>query len=207
VQGVAGVAGRVEAGPAGGALDDAGDAAVGEAIGGELVVLVDAAEQSASGDSGGIAPGAQRAERAGVGVLAEGDADLVADALLVGLAAAQPQPQAIGGLEGVLGVERAELGAAQAAGETEEEESAVAPPARVSGGAVARSRRSSAVTTAVFWEGAVPRVRRIPAMVVRTRTSVVGEGTWPASWWAWEMAERRRWIVEALAPASARAER
>jgi hypothetical protein len=67
-QGVAGVAGRVQASAASGALDDAGDAAIGEAIGGELVVAVDAAEQSPGGDSveGAELGAAQAADVGGV---------------------------------------------------------------------------------------------------------------------------------------------
>jgi hypothetical protein len=143
-----------------------GDAAIGEAIGGELVVADDAAEQSAGGDSGRIAPGAQGAEGAGTGAGRRG-ADLVAGAFLVGLACgvaagagrrgSRRRPRRRG--------RRVRSGADRR--RSEEEESVVAPTGEAVGGAVARRRRSSAATTAVFWEGAVPRVRRIPAMVVR----------------------------------------
>jgi hypothetical protein len=74
-------------------------------------------------------------------------------------------------------------------------------------GVTASRRRSSTVTMDAFWSGAVPRVRRIPRIVTRTVQPWVGGGTWPASWCAWETAERRRWMVDALAPASARAMR
>src|ERR1035437_8372320 len=49
-------------------------------------------------------------------------------------------------------------------------------PARPVGSVAASSWRSSAVSRAVFWVGAVPRARQIPAIVARTHGSAVGGG-------------------------------
>ena len=76
------------------ALNDAGDARGGEAAGAELPVTVDGPEEGAVGDPGNGEPCAQRADRAGVRMLVEGDAAVLSSSFLVGLAPAEVEPVA-----------------------------------------------------------------------------------------------------------------
>ena len=125
-QAVAGVARRVEPGRRGRALDHQGHGLVGQAPGLQLLVPVDAAEQGAGGEAGGVEPLLHRPHRAGGGVGAVGHAELAPRPLLVGLAAAQRDDQPGAARLQVGDVEPHELAAPEGAGEAQQQERAVA---------------------------------------------------------------------------------
>ena len=146
-QAVAGVTGGVKPCGFGGTLDDQGHRAVGQAVQPNGAGPTDRAEQRAVDDAGVVEPGPDRGYRAGVGMDAEGHADRAALALLVGLGAGEPDPDALvaeldpavaGRIARRLarpGVETDQLGAAQRRGEAEQQQGAVAP----AGGGVGQS--------------------------------------------------------------------
>src|SRR6266542_1244837 len=73
--------------------------------------------------------GTNRTHRAGLEARAPGDALDIPFALLVGLGTAQPNAKTVLRLLEILDVERDQLRAAEAAGETEQEKSAIPPAA------------------------------------------------------------------------------
>ena len=108
----------------------------------------------------------------GVGLLvgAAGDADLLAGRLGVGLAAPQEQDQAAIGEGDVLPIEGGDLGAAQGAGEAEEQDAVVTEVAQGDPRGWRRSWSRSWATergAASGW-GATPRLRRMPRITRRT---------------------------------------
>ena len=146
-QAVAGVTGGVKPCGFGGALDDQGHRAIGQAVGSNGAGPTDRAEQRAVDDAGVVEPGPDRGHRAGVGMDAEGHADRAALALLVGLGAGEPDPDAlVAELDPAVasrvarrlsraGVETDQLRAAQRRGEAEQQQGAVA----ATGGGVGQS--------------------------------------------------------------------
>src|SRR2546421_7556521 len=85
-RGVAGVAIGVEPRQPAGALDDQGHRLLGETSLGQLAVAVDPPKDGPLADPAAGQPVTKGAHRAGLRVLAHGDAALLAGALLVGLA-------------------------------------------------------------------------------------------------------------------------
>ncbi len=159
---MAGVAGGIQSGERAGALDDAGDRVGVQPAGSQVAVAVDLAPERALGDPRQGQPGAERAHRAGVRMGAVGDGDHGADGLLVGLAPAQGELEAVLGLDDIGDVEGEELGAAEAA---------------INGDCcpqTATRRASSAVTSGAFCVCAVPRGRRMPCIEVVTTPERVG---------------------------------
>jgi hypothetical protein len=120
--GVAGVARRIQAGRARGPLHDPGDRAIAEAPGQLPAVAVHRADESRPRDRARREPGPDRAHRAGRRRRAERDADVAPLALLVRLRPADGDDQAVGRLPHVGDVEPDQLGAADGAGEAEQQE-------------------------------------------------------------------------------------
>jgi hypothetical protein len=112
-------------------------------------------------------------------MLAEGDAALLAGALLVGLAPAQVDGQSGLGLLEVRDVEGDQLAAAQGSAKPRRSRARSRASASGVGPGTRIRRRSSLVPSGVFPSWAVPRLRRMPCMVVRTSGCEVGEGQWP----------------------------
>jgi len=117
---------RLQAGAAGGPLQDPADAVLVKPAAGEPAMAVDPAKDGTGADARRRQPAAQHADRAGGIVSPKGNADLAADGLLVGLRAVEIDDQAILG-EGEVGkVDRGELGAAEGASEADQNQCPVA---------------------------------------------------------------------------------
>jgi hypothetical protein len=126
---------RVDPGGDGGPLDDERDGAVAEPPGPDGAVPLDAPEERAGVDSGGLAPcahGGDRAElaaRAGDAAAARvRDPDLEAAPVRVRLRALDEHDEPVGDLANVRHVERDELGPPERASEPEQQERPVALP-------------------------------------------------------------------------------
>ena len=117
---------RLQTGAAGGALQDPADAVLVEPATGDLANPVDPAKDGSGGDARRGEPMAQCADRASLLLLPKGNADLAAGCLLVGLRAAQVDDETVLGEREVGEVDRGELGAAEGAGEADENERPVA---------------------------------------------------------------------------------
>ena len=136
-------------------------------------VAPDAAEQRAGGDAGGVTPAPQRAHRAELGgAVRKGDRDALAVAVAFRERQGDAQPVRAG-FEIAAG--SGQLGAAERAGEAEQQQRAVAQP---------RGRRRSAArisrnmpTAAASFAGNSPRLaaRSSPANVSPTTAVVVGK--------------------------------
>jgi hypothetical protein len=100
------------------------------------VAGADAAEQRSCLPFGGRLPGVEGPDGAGLDMAAARQADLGPLPCLVGLAAPDPELQPAGNLGNILDPERHKFRAPQGAGETEEQQRPVPPPARayVTGG-------------------------------------------------------------------------
>jgi hypothetical protein len=116
------VAGGIEAGGGTGALDDVAYGVGGEARGLQLPVAGDCAENGAGRDAAHLEPLSKGADGAGVRVLSEGNAALLAGGLLVSLAATQVDGESVLGFLEVAHVQGDELTAAEGRSEAEEEE-------------------------------------------------------------------------------------
>ena len=93
---------------------------------GELAVAVDPVKDGAGTEAKRGQPALQRADRAGYLLLPKGNADLAAGRLLVGLRSAEVNDQAVLSKAEVGEVDRGKLGAAEGAGEADENERPVA---------------------------------------------------------------------------------
>lgn len=117
----------------GGPFDDVGDGPVREAGGGDVAVAVDGPEDRSPCDRGEVEPAPQGGDRAGLGVGAVGEGDLSAFAFLVGLGAAQGDPDAFVSCLEVADVEGDQFGAAERPGEADEEQGLVTAADRAVG--------------------------------------------------------------------------
>ena len=136
----------------------------------DVTAGADAAEQRPGSALGDRLPGLERQHRTGLGMLPPRQADLGPLPGLVGLAAADAQPQPAAHRGDILDLERHEFGAAQRAGEAEQQQCPVAPAA---GGTsqVATSWRSMASDSAAALRTGRPWVRSSPC-----------SGPWMSRW-------------------------
>jgi hypothetical protein len=196
---------RVEAHALAGALHDPHHRLVVQAVRvRDPTPAVDRAPERALLAADGLQPGLQRSHRTHLGIRAAGHADDLAGALLIGLAPAQVDDQAVLDHLDVADVERNQLtGAQSAAGRSGAARDRA--PARALGQRQQHPAHSSLPVSSAFWPlGAVPSRRRMPFWTWRPCQSAMGGGAKPPPWWNWLIEATRRWMVEALAPASAR---
>jgi len=117
---------RLQAGAAGGPLQDPADAVLVEAAAGDPAMTADPAKDGSGCDARFGQPSAQRADRAGCHLLPKGNADFPASGLLIGFRAAEVDDQAILGESKMGKVDRGKLGAAEGAGIADKNQGPVA---------------------------------------------------------------------------------
>ena len=126
-QAVPGNQGRVDPGARGGALQNLGDGSGRQGMSGDVSVPVHGPKHRPGGDDGCFEPAAERADRAGFGMLAQGHGDTPALLFLIGLGSPQPYIEATVGEGEVPDFEdRGKLASPESAREPHQDESAVA---------------------------------------------------------------------------------
>jgi hypothetical protein len=193
----------IDAHPGHRAFDDPGHRSITEPLAPDAPGTVDLAEQGTSVGPGGGSPVRHRRHDVRQGMSTPDEADFPTAALLIGLALANRDAQALALFDDVFDMEADQLAPPHAAHEAHQQEGPISEATQIVGQGAPIIATSSATSMRRVCCGAVPSVRRTPVVVVRTSWVWVGESS-PDILWPWLIADRRRVIVAGLKPDAAR---